>query len=207
MIDINEILNAKDYCHQFVKKDFAKGETITSYIEKRKQIFIMLSGEAALIRYDEKGNKDIVDFFREGSVFGEAFYNVYLNSELSVVATKKCSCLSIMYDDIVRKCDPRCKYHEELTSTLINLLFENTTHLNSRIEVISKRTIREKLHIYLETLSIESYSNKVTIPFSLTDLADFLSVNRSAMMRELKALEDDRIIQKVGKNTYRLLYR
>jgi len=207
MVDINEILKAKDYCHQIIKKDFSKGETITSYIEKRKQIFILLSGEASLIRYDEKGNKDIVDFFRVGSVFGEAFYNVYLSSELSVVATKKCSCLTIMFDDIVRKCDSRCKFHEELNSTLINLLFENTTHLNSRIEVISKRTIREKLHIYLETLSIENYSNKVTLPFSLTDLADFLSVNRSAMMRELKALEDDRIIQKVGKNTYRLLYR
>ncbi len=207
MIDINEIIKAKDYCHQFIKKDYAKGETITSYIEKRKQIFIMLSGEASLIRYDEKGTKDIVDFFREGSVFGEAFYNVYLSSELSVVATKKCSCLTIMYEDIIKKCDSRCKYHEELNSTLLNLLFENTTHLNSRIEVISKRTIREKLHIYFETLSIESYSNKVKLPFSLTDLADFLSVNRSAMMRELKALEDDQIIQKISKNTYKLLYR
>ena len=171
------------------------------------QIFILISGEAILVRYDEKGNKDIVDFFYEGSVFGEAFYNVFLNSELSVLATKKCSLLTIMYDDIITKCDSRCKYHEELNSTLLNLLFETTTHLNSRIEVISQRTIREKLHIYLETLSIENFSNRVKIPFSLTDLADFLSVNRSAMMRELKALEDDKIIQKVGKNTYRLLYR
>ncbi len=207
MVDINEILKAQDYCHQITKKDYSKGDVITSYIEKRKQIFILLSGEASLVRYDEKGNKDIVDFFREGSVFGEAFYNVYVSSELSVIATKKCSCLMIMYDDIIKKCDSRCKYHEELNSTLLNLLFENTTYLNSRIEVISKRTIREKLHIYLETLSIESFSNKVKIPFSLTDLAEFLSVNRSAMMRELKALEDDRIIQKISKNTYRLLYR
>ena len=207
MIDINDVLKAEEFCHQLVKKEYSKGETITSYIEKRKQIFIMLSGEASLIRYDEKGTKDIVDFFREGSVFGEAFYNVYLSSELSVVATKKCSCLTIMYDDVIKKCDAKCKYHEELNSTLLNLLFETTTHLNSRIEVISKRTIREKLHIYLETLSIENFSNRVKIPFSLTDLADFLSVNRSAMMRELKALEDDKIIQKVGKNTYRLLYR
>lgn len=197
----------KDYCHKFVKKDFAKGEVITSYIEKRKQIFILLSGEAALERYDEKGNKDIVDFFREGNVFGEAFYNVFFNSSLSVVATKKCSTLSIMYDDVTHKCDNRCKYHEQLTSLFLNLLFETTTHLNSRIEVISKRTIREKLHIYFETLSIENYSNKVTIPFSLTDLADFLSVNRSAMMRELKALEEDRVIEKIGKNRYKLLYR
>lgn len=112
-----------------------------------------------------------------------------------------------MYDDVIKRCNPKCKIHEELNSALLNLLFENTTHLNSRIEVMSKRTIREKLHIYLETLSIESYSNRVSIPFSLTDLADFLSVNRSAMMRELKALEEDGIIQKINRNTYKLLYK
>ena len=207
MVNISAILDSKEHCHKLIQKNYNKGEIITSYLENRKQIFIMISGEAALVRYDERGNKDIVDFFREGSIFGETFYNVYLNSELSVVATKKCSCLTIMYDDIIHKCDNKCKYHEELNNLMLNLLFENTTHLNSRIEVISKRTIREKLHIYLETLSIESYSNKVTIPYSLTDLADFLSVNRSAMMRELKALEDDRIIQKVKKNTYKLLYK
>ena len=205
--DIEKVIEINNYCHKFTKKDYSKGEVITSYIEKRKQIFILVSGEAALIRFDEKGNKDIVDFFREGSVFGEAFYNVFLNSELSVVATKKCSAYSIMYDDIERRCDNRCKYHESLISMLLKLLFDTTTHLNSRIEVMSKRTIREKLLIYFETLSIENYSSRVTLPFSLTDLADFLSVNRSAMMRELKTLEEDQILQKINSKTYKLLYR
>ena len=207
MVDINKILEMKSLCHQLTERTFPKGTEITSYIQNRRQIFILISGEAVLVRYDERGNKDIVDFYREGSVFGEAFYNVYTNSELSVIATKKCTVLTMMLDDIIKKCDSRCKFHEELNTTLLNLLFDNTTHLNSRIEVISKRTIREKLHFYFETLSIENFSNRVTIPFSLTDLADFLSVNRSAMMRELKELEEDKIIQKTGKNRYKLLYK
>jgi CRP-like cAMP-binding protein len=207
MVDIEKILEMKNFCHQLIKKEYAKHAEITSYIQKRKQIFILLSGEAVLVRYDERGNKDIVDFYREGSVFGEAFYNVFTNSELCVIATKKCIVLTMMLDDVIKKCDPKCKFHEELNTTLLNLLFENTTHLNSRIEMISKRTIREKLHFYFETLSTENFSSRVRLPFSLTDLADFLSVNRSAMMRELKALEDDGIIQKIGKNTYKLLYK
>ena len=176
-------------------------------MKKDAKFLYFYHGEASLIRYDERGNKDIVDYFKPGSIFGETLYNVYLNSELSVVATKKVSLLTIMYEDLTTKCDSHCKFHEELISLLLDLLFENTTHLNSRIEVMSKRTIREKLNIYFKTLSIESFSNRVTIPFSLTDLADFLSVNRSAMMRELKALEDDGIIKKISKNTYKLMYR
>ena len=112
-----------------------------------------------------------------------------------------------MLDDVLKKCDSKCKNHDTLNELLLNLLFENTTHINSRIEVITKRTIREKLLIYFKTLSIESYSPIIRIPISLTDLADFLSVNRSAMMREMKALEDDKIIQKINKNRYKLLYR
>lgn len=207
MNNLNAILEIKDNCEKFQEKIFAKGSVITSYIEKRKQIFILLEGEASLIRYDEKGNKDIVDFFKPGNVFGEAFYNVNVNSELSVQATKTCKVLVIPYEDIHKKCKHNCKFHESLNSALLDLLFQNTMHQNSRIEVLSKRTIREKLHIYFEHLSAEAFSNTITIPFSLTDLADFLSVNRSAMMRELKDLESEKIIEKKSMRKIKLLYK
>jgi len=207
MNHLESILELKNNCENFQEKIFPKGSTITSYIEKRQQIFILLEGEASLIRYDEKGNKDIVDFFRPGNVFGETFYNVNLNSELSVQATKNCKVLTCLYDDICKKCKNNCKFHEKLNATLLELLFQNTKHQNSRIEVLSKRTIREKLHIYFEILSTESFSNTITIPFSLTDLADFLSVNRSAMMRELKDLEDEKIIVKKERRNFKLLYK
>lgn len=207
MNHLESILEVKNHCDRFQEKTFRKGTTITSYIEKRKQIFILLEGEASLIRYDEKGNKDIVDFFRPGNVFGETFYNVNVSSELSVLATKNCKVLTCLYDDIRNKCKNNCKFHEKLNAALLDLLFQNTMHQNSRIEVLSKRTIREKLHIYFETLSAETFSNTFTLPFSLTDLADFLSVNRSAMMRELKDLEEEKIIQKKERRKIKLLYK
>ena len=37
-----------------------------------------------------------------------------------------------------------------------------------------------------------------TIPYNYTDLADFLSVDRSAMMRELKLLIDEGFVEKNG---------
>ncbi len=205
MVDIQRVIDAKNNCHKIIERSFEKGEVITSYIEKRKQIIILISGEAILIRYDEKGNKDIVDFFREGSIFGEAFYNVYLSSEFNVVAQKKCKTLTIMLDDAFIKCDSKCKYHPELNELLLSLFLDNTTHLNSRLEVITKRTTREKVILYFQTLAKENFSRVVTVPFTLTDLADYLGVNRSAMMREIKALEDDRIILKLSRNRYRLL--
>lgn len=206
LTNINLILEIKNSCDKIQEKTLKKGESITSYIEKRKQIYILLEGEAVLLRYDEKGHKDIIDYFKVGSIFGEIFYTVNTNNELSVEATKNCKVLVILYDDIIRKCKSTCKIHEKLNSALLDILFKYAMQQNARIEVLSKRSIREKIHTYFDILSAESYSNTIDLPFSLTDLADFLSVNRSAMMRELKQLEDEGFIKKISKRTFKLLW-
>ena len=193
-------------CNKMIKKTFSKGSTITTYMQKRKQICILISGKADLIRCNLNGNQDIIDKFTKNDIFGEAFYPVNSNNELFVKATEKCEVLFFLYDDILVKCKSNCKYHNELTSSLLELIMNDSIHQNTRIEVLSKRTIREKLLTYFSILSNKNYSKYITIPFSLTSLADYLSVDRSAMMRELKTLIDEGFISKEGKNKIKLLY-
>ena len=45
----NFIKNFKANCKKIQVKNFIKGETVTTYIEKRNQICIVLSGEVDLI--------------------------------------------------------------------------------------------------------------------------------------------------------------
>ena len=77
--------------------------------------------------------------------------------------------------------------------------------LNLRIELLSKKTIRDKILSYFRVLSENNFSKTFTLPFSLTDLADYLSIDRSAMMREIKILKEDGIIKKQDKNRFTLL--
>ena len=79
--------NVLENCVKTQRKFFKKGDVITNYMEKRKQICILISGEADLIRYDLNGNKNIIENYNEGSIFGEAFYPVNTNNELFVQAT------------------------------------------------------------------------------------------------------------------------
>ena len=72
-----------------------------------------------------------------------------------------------------------------------------------RVELLTKRSIRDKLLGYFTLLSTRNLSKTFTLPFSLTDLADYLSVDRSAMMRELKMLKEDGFIEK-NKNKFTL---
>ena len=59
---------------------------------------------------------------------------------------------------------------------------------------------------YFNFISSKKHTNKFILKYTLTDLADYLSVDRSAMMRELKLLKDDGLVDKIG-NTIILLYK
>ena len=163
-------------CKNVQKKAFKKGQTITTYIQKRNQICILAEGEADLVRYDLNGNKSIIEHFTKNDIFGEALYIVTTNNELSV-----------------------------LSENFSELILNKITHLNTRIEILTKRTIREKLLGYFSIMSSRNLNKTFSMPFSLTDLADYLSVDRSAMMRELRFLKDEGFIKKSG-NKITLLY-
>ena len=71
-------------------------------------------------------------------------------------------------------------------------------------EKLTKKNIRDKLLTYFNLLSTRKLSKTFSLPFSLTDLADYLSVDRSAMMRELSHLKEEGFIEKKG-NTFTIL--
>ncbi len=210
---MNELLSMSDFintcehnCSKIQKKHFKKGETITTYIQKRNQVCILISGEADLIRYDFNGNKTIVEHFSKNDIFGEVFYIVTTNNELFVIAKQSCDVLFFIYDNVNQKCKLSCKFHQILTDNLSSFILQKVITLNSRIELLTKRSIREKLLGYFTILSTRTLRKSFTLPFSLTDLADYLSVDRSAMMRELKSLKDEGFIEKNG-NNITLLYK
>ena len=185
-------------CSKVQKKNFHKGEVITNYIAKRNQLCILLSGEANLVRYDFNGNKTIVEHFSNNDIFGEIFYTVSTNNELFVEALTNSVVLFFIYDDIKEKCKNNCSFHNKLLTNLPELFLNEIIDLNMRIELLSKRTIREKLLSYFSIISARNMSKSFKIPFSLTDLADYLSVDRSAMMREIKSLKEEGTIDKSG---------
>jgi CRP-like cAMP-binding protein len=76
---------------------------------------------------------------------------------------------------------------------------------NKRIDILTKKTIRNKLLTYFRQLSKEQGTKSITLPFSLTTLARFISVDRSAMIRELKYLKEEGMIDQKTKKI-RLYY-
>lgn len=205
--NITEFINSiKDNCIQAKLRSFSKGEVITTYLINRNQVCIVLSGEAYLVRYDDKGHQNIIYHYKQNDIFGEIFHKISTNRELFVLAKEDCEILFFPYSIINNQCKKNCKFHNELLANFPNLVLNKIVDLNSRVEVLSKRSIRDKLVSYFKILSTENFSNTFTLPLSLTDLADFLIVDRTAMMREIKKLKEDKIIEKKNKKIT-LLYK
>ena len=201
----NFVESFANQCSKAQVKFFSKNDVITTYIEKRNQVCILIEGEADLIRYDVNGNKTIIRHFTKNDIFGELFHPTNTNNELFVLAKKDCKVLFYIYDDLFSKCKKNCPFHKELYDNFNRFFLNNIIDLNTRIEHLTKRNTRDKLLSYFNLKSSKTHGKTISIPFSYTDLADYLSVDRSAMMRELKFLEEDGFIKRSA-NKVTLLY-
>lgn len=184
-------------CAKAKLKRFKKGEIITTYLVKREQVCILINGTADLIRYDMKGNKSIVERYRENDIFGEIFYSVSTNNELSVEAKEDSTVIFFDAESLYQPCALNCDFHKQLNQDVMQRVVAKSVQQNNRIECLTKRTIRDKLLYYFQLISGPT-SKTVSIPFSYTDLADYLNVERSALMRELKNLSDEGFIERDG---------
>ena len=199
-IEFTNFLKSLDSnCYKVTKRSFSKGDTVTTYIEKRNQLCVLLKGEAELIRYDFNGNKTIIGQFTDNSVFGEVLYPANTNNELFVMAKTNCEVLFFKYNDLWEKCKSNCSFHKEFSEQINRLITSQVVELNTRIELLTKRNIRDKLLSYFNILSSKKLSKTFSVPFSYTDLADYLSIDRSAMMREISYLQEEGFIDKKGK--------
>lgn len=185
-------------CVNTKKNTFLNGEYILNYVSKRKIIGIILDGNADLRRIDIKGNVTILERLSKGDIFSEMFMDESEDS-IFLLATDKTEVLFIEYNHILKDCKVNCHYHSFVLNTIMDLMLKNTIQLNNKIAILSSRTIREKILSYLKERSLEEESNTITIPYSFQELADYLCVDRSAMMREIKKLTDEKIIKKNGR--------
>lgn len=100
----------------------------------------------------------------------------------------------------------RFTFYNQFLKNLINILTTIIAKANERIEVLSNKSIRDKLLDYFRILSKKTGSKVIYLPMSYTELADYLAVNRSALSREIKNLKDDELIETKGKRIKLLYY-
>ena len=81
---------------------------------------------------------------------------------------------------------------------------QTTFQIKRKLRILSQRTIRGRLLLFLRILAKREQAKEFDIPFDRQALADFLCVDRSALSAELSKLRRERKVESV-KNHFKLL--
>lgn len=182
-------------CFRPTKKNYGKGELIMGISGENDEVGIITEGTAYLVSINGEGQKSIVNCYRRGDVFGSRFSPDSLLNAYYIVAHSPCDITYISYKKLTSCCEKCCSKHVRLLDFFINT---SVRRWQIHIDILSQRTIRGRLMYYFSYLSAEEGKSAVKLPMSLSDLADYLSIDRSAMMREIKKLNADGVIRSKG---------
>ena len=175
------------------KIKFRKDHIIISNLVEDDLIGVVLNGKASIVNYDYFGNRDIIDSLEFDAIFGKPFS--YIDGDVLVVADTDCEILFLDYHELTSNSSKYDIINQNINYQLSNKIYS----LYEKLEILSKRTIREKLLCYFNTIVKKNGKKSFNLPITYIELADYLSVDRSAMMRELKKLKDEKKIVSDGK--------
>ena len=95
-------------------------------------------------------------------------------------------------------------FHQQLIENMVRIIADKNRDLMRKIEVVSKKSLREKILAYLSVQAQQNEARYFEIPLGRLELADYLCADRSALTRELARMRDDGLID-YDKNMFRIL--
>ncbi|MBQ7568307.1 Crp/Fnr family transcriptional regulator [bacterium] len=185
-------------------RKYKKGEYVLQQGGYLADMLVLAEGSLHIQRDDYWGNRSILGHIGIGEIFGEAYVapgsGVLLND---VVALEDSSVFFFDVKRVITTCSSACRFHTAVVQNLFFAISEKNRGLVQKLDFMSRRTTREKLIAYLSAEAKKQNSPYITIPFNRQQLADYLSVDRSAMSNELCKMRDDGLLE-FEKNRFKL---
>ncbi len=191
-------------CLRASLRTYKKGEYVLRQGEYLDDILVLAEGSLHIQRNDYWGNRSLLGYIGIGEIFGEAYAAPESGTLLNdVVALEDSAVFFFDVKRIITTCSSACRFHTMVVRNLFFEISEKNRGLVQKLDYMSRRTTREKLISYLSEEAKKQNSPYITIPFNRQQLADYLSVDRSAMSNELCKMRDDGLLE-FEKNRFRL---
>ncbi len=167
-------------------------------------IGVLISGQVSVTRDDVDGERSLLTQLTRGEVYAETLCCAGVPySPVEVIADRDSRVLLLNYQRLLGLGMDRSPSHFKLIENMLEILASKNLHLQSRLELLSLKTMRRRIFKYLLRYS-KGGRDPFTIPLSRRELAEYLSVDRSALSRELSRMESDGILS-YKKNLFRFL--
>ena len=182
-------------CLGFFTKTYEKGEYLIFEKDHIDNIGTIINGSVDIIKEDIWGRRTIISRLSNDEMLGETFACSGDNlSTISYQAAMKTTVFFMPFSRVVHTCRKTCPFHHRLIENMVSLIAEKNRLLIQKVEVISGKTLRDKLLSFFSLQVQEHGTYSFTLPMGRKDLAEYIGANRSALTRELNAMRDEGLI-------------
>ena len=189
-IDRDEVLNIIN-SFGYQNKSYKKGNTIIDIGDYIENIYLILDGMVEVSKEYDDARKNIVNILNAGDIFAESF----------ALSTKKISTIQALSftDTKILKINTNNIFNNAIfLQNLIRVLSDKNIFLSIKNDILSQKSLRSKIMLYLKYMSNIQKSNNIIIPYNRDKLSEFISSDRSALSRELNRLSKEKIIKLEG---------
>ena len=169
------------------------------------RIGIVVTGGVRLTRLRLDGGRSVLETIQSDGVFGSTYvFRDVSTMGINMSAVGDTIVLLFETTRITRPCHKVCEAHMQFVRNLLAVMSQTTFALKQKLRILSQRTIRGRLMLFLNIRAKRAKSNEFDVPFDRQALADYLCVERSALSAEISKLRIERRVESV-KNHFKLL--
>ena len=184
---------------------YLKGEYVLRAGEHISDIIVLAEGNLLVQKDDYWGNRSVLGQITVGEMFGQAYVASESGALLNdVVAIENSTVIFFDVGRILTTCSSACRFHTMVVQNLFFAISDKNRKLVQKLGHMAGRTTRAKLISYLSEEAQKQGSSVFIIPFNRQQLADYLSVDRSAMSNELSKMRNEGLLE-FDRNQFKLL--
>ena len=141
---------------------FKKNMTILGSVKQENIISIVVNGHLQIVKTDYNGNRTIMEELFENDIFGSTISSIN-NDEYSIITKEDSKIIIIYFDEIINN-DLNYSYFNQFLKNLLKIITKKINSNNDRMEILTNKTIRNKLLAYFRIMSRKNNSRVIYLP-------------------------------------------
>ena len=163
--------------------------------ETEGRLLVIESGSARLMTTDTDVTYNIIQILEAGDIISKEMLRSTKNITYNVRVFDGMSVLSFdmtRAQEAIKEC---LQAYGIFMTNLMRAASVTASRTFDHITITANRSIRKRLMEYFEMQKNINRSVKFKIPLSMAELAEYIGADRSAMLREMKKMRDERLIE------------
>lgn len=176
---------------------YGKNEMISLRNRGEQTLFCVQEGLIYLCAENEAYEKSILRVLRPGEIFLSDMVLELTHGVSYLMVKYPARVLAVSREELGRLCATYTRWRERIGTLFSQQLPESMMAQNY---ILHQKSLRMKLIYYFKHECVLQGGNTLVLPMPFSDLADYLSVDRSAMMKEITRMKREGLITGTRRN-------